>query len=557
MPHDAPASTDRDPELEALARTIIDANLYITLGTADPDGRPWVSPVYFATDDYRDFYWVSDPEAAHSRNLAVRPQMSGVIFDSQLPAYTGQAVYLSGVGAELSGPDLDRGLAIYPGAADRGAGTMTRDEIVPPSPYRLYRARASRLSVLCPSHPGQPCPRHGRAGDHRASITLTRCGLGEAGPGAAGPRSASPSVHVAFICADNLGGNPASGMRRFCPPGSIRPPRDLRHRMHVSSTTHRLPIACALAAVITIAACSSAPSQTTQTRAAAHAPVTAPARHSAPAVTRVTVPRSIAPPAPPPVPRVTVTRMRTADGSTVTVAVFSGPVRYVLHNGSEDPGALAARVVRAGPAVGGAERRQLLAAFNGGFKLAAGAGGYEQEGHVISPLHAGFASLVIDRSGQARIGVWGQGTPAQGEAVYSVRQNLKPLIMGGKPTAAAYDWSGWGATLGGGAYVARSALGQDAAGSLIYAASMSAVPIDLAEALAAHGARIAMQLDINPSWVQLDVASKPGGSLHAGVTGQYRPADQYLYGWSRDFLTVLAPPVPAPSTRPDLARIRP
>ena len=328
--------------------------------------------------------------------------------------------------------------------------------------------------------------------------------------------------------------------------------------MHVSSTKHRLPMAGALAVIVTIAACSSAPARMPQTRAAAHASAAhATGRDGAPVVTRVTAPRSTAPPAPPPVPRVTVTRMRTGDGSTVTVAVFSGPVRYVLHNGSEDPGALAARVVRAGPAVGGTERKQLLAAFNGGFKMAAGAGGYEQEGHVISPLHAGFASLVIDRSGQARIGVWGQGTPAQGEAVYSVRQNLKPLIMRGKPTVAAYDWSVWGATLGGGAYVARSALGQDAAGSLIYAASMSAVPIDLAEALAAHGARIAMQLDINPSWVQLDVASKPGGSLHAGVTGQYRPADQYLYGWSRDFLTVLAPPVPAPSTGPDLARIRP
>jgi len=246
----------------------------------------------------------------------------------------------------------------------------------------------------------------------------------------------------------------------------------------------------------------------------------------------------------------------------VTVAVFTGPVRYVLHNGSEDPGALAARVVRAGPAVGGTERKQLLAAFNGGFKLAAGAGGYEQEGHVISPLRAGLASLVIDRSGQARIGVWDQGTPAPGEAVYSVRQNLKPLVMGGKPTAAAYDWSVWGATLGGGAYVARSALGQDAAGDLIYAASMSAVPIDLAKALAVKGARIAMELDINPSWVQLDVASTPGGSLHAEVTGQYRPAGQYLYGWTRDFIAVLAPPVLpppvlAPYARPYLPRIRP
>ena len=228
--------------------------------------------------------------------------------------------------------------------------------------------------------------------------------------------------------------------------------------------------------------------------------------------------------------------MRTADGALVTVATFLGPVRYVLHDGSADPGPAASGLVRAGPAVTGAERSPLLAAFNGGFKLSAGAGGYMQEGHMISPLRPGFASLVIDRSGQARIGVWGRGLPAPGEAVYSVRQNLQPLVLNGRPTAASADWTLWGATLGGGAYVARSAIGQGAAGDLMYAASMSAVPADLAAALAGHGARIAMELDINPEWVQLDAAGIPGGALTAEIPGQYRPAGQYLAGWTRDFL---------------------
>jgi hypothetical protein len=231
----------------------------------------------------------------------------------------------------------------------------------------------------------------------------------------------------------------------------------------------------------------------------------------------------------------------------VLVATFRGPVRYVLHNGSGDPGPAAGRL-RGGPAVSGAERRQLLATFNGGFKLSAGVGGYEQEGHVISPLRPGLASLVIDRSGQARIGVWRHGVPAPGEAVYSVRQNLPPLVMNGRPTAAAADWGAWGATLGGGEYVARSALGQDGAGNLLFAASMSASPGDLASALARSGARIAMELDINPEWVQLDVARRPGGPLRAALPGQNRPANQYLLGWSRDFIAVLAPPASAAST---------
>jgi hypothetical protein len=241
-----------------------------------------------------------------------------------------------------------------------------------------------------------------------------------------------------------------------------------------------------------------------------------------------------------PAPQVAVSEVRTADGSIVTVATFRGPVQYVLHNGSRDPGPAAAGLVRAGPAVTGAERRRLLAAFNGGFKLGAGAGGYVQEGHVISSLRGGYASLVIDRSGRARIGIWGHGLPAPGEAVYSVRQNLQLLVDDGRPTPAAADWGLWGATLGGREDVGRSALGQDAAGDLIYAASMSTTPYDLADALARGGARVAMELDINPEWVQLDTAHRPGGRLTAAVPGQNHPAGQYLVGWTRDFITVLA-----------------
>ena len=59
-------------------------------------------------------------------------------------------------------------------------------------------------------------------------------------------------------------------------------------------------------------------------------------------------------------------------------------------------------------------------------------------------------------------------------------------------------------------------------------------------ALAGHGARIAMELDINPEWVQLDAAGTPGGALTAEIPGQYRPSDQYLAGWTRDG-AVLAP----------------
>ena len=54
--------------------------------------------------------------------------------------------------------------------------------------------------------------------------------------------------------------------------------------------------------------------------------------------------------------RVSVSHVRAADGSKITIAAFSGSVTYVLHNGSADPGKLLARQVTAGPKVAGASR---------------------------------------------------------------------------------------------------------------------------------------------------------------------------------------------------------
>ena len=229
-------------------------------------------------------------------------------------------------------------------------------------------------------------------------------------------------------------------------------------------------------------------------------------------------------------------------GHTVTVFRFrAGQVHYGLHVGSSDPPTGTAVVsADSSSTIGPQETASLLAAFNGGFLSTTGSGGFELNGQVLLPLQAGEASLVIDTDGTGHVGVWGQGVPAKGEQVASVRQNLPPLVVGGQPSPSITDVAAWGATLGGGSSVARSALGEDTQGDLLYAASMAALPSDLADALVSAGTSTAMELDINPEWVQLAVAPVPGGTLATGVPGQNRPADQYVVGWTRDFVTVLA-----------------
>jgi hypothetical protein len=228
------------------------------------------------------------------------------------------------------------------------------------------------------------------------------------------------------------------------------------------------------------------------------------------------------------------------NGDRVTLVRFHrGPVRFELHVGSLDPpGAIPNS--DSGPAVSGAQRPLLLAAFNGGFKQDTGAGGFDLNGTTLRALRPGLESVVIDSNGSAHVGVWAQQLPIPGERILSVRQNLPPLVFASRPSPNINDIAQWGATLGGGAVVARSALGQDPRGNIVYAASMHALPADLAQALLEVGVTDAMELDINPEWVQLAVADTAGGPLSPGIPAQNRPASQYLTGWTRDFITVTA-----------------
>jgi uncharacterized protein YhbP (UPF0306 family) len=154
---------DQQQDFETLARTIIDSNMYMVLGTADESGQPWVSPVYYASAEYREFYWVSSPEVRHSRNIAVRPQIGIVIFNSQVPIGTGQGVYMSAIAEQLTGADLDRGIEIFSRTSlGHGGREWTREDIGEAALYRLYRATALEHWIRDPV--GRP--------DHRTPVTV-------------------------------------------------------------------------------------------------------------------------------------------------------------------------------------------------------------------------------------------------------------------------------------------------------------------------------------------------------------------------------------------------
>jgi nitroimidazol reductase NimA-like FMN-containing flavoprotein (pyridoxamine 5'-phosphate oxidase superfamily) len=147
-----------------MARGIIESNRYMVLGTADKDGVPWVTPVWFAQSDHRRFMWVSSPERRHSRNVRVRPEVSIAIFDSRVAVGSARAVYMSARVEELSGAELERDVVFFDTAsqAQRLTRRWTLEDMLAPAPYRLYRATVSQHWVLDPDS----------SPDDRAEVTI-------------------------------------------------------------------------------------------------------------------------------------------------------------------------------------------------------------------------------------------------------------------------------------------------------------------------------------------------------------------------------------------------
>jgi pyridoxine/pyridoxamine 5'-phosphate oxidase len=130
-------------DLDETAHAIIDAGAYMTLATADADGVPWASPVWFAPEDDRRFYWVSRPDRQHSRNLAARPRLSLVIFDSRAPIGTGQGVYVAAHGEQLSGEEVEHGIGVFSTRSlAQGGKAWSTDDVDDGARLRLYRATA-------------------------------------------------------------------------------------------------------------------------------------------------------------------------------------------------------------------------------------------------------------------------------------------------------------------------------------------------------------------------------------------------------------------------------
>ncbi len=191
-----------------------------------------------------------------------------------------------------------------------------------------------------------------------------------------------------------------------------------------------------------------------------------------------------------------------------------------------------------------ADRPQLAAAFNGGFKSINGHYGMMVGGQVIAPPNpeTDTATLAVYADGRVDLGAW--QTIRTSPELVSYRQNCPLLIDQGAVVVQNHSGAAWGLTVLNAMYVWRSGLGRTADGSLIYAAGNRLSARELAQALQQAGAVEAMQLDINSAWVHwLNYARDGRGVLHLVplVSGMIYHPNQYLTPGDRDFFYLTWP----------------
>ena len=141
---EVPVSTT---DLEVMAKRVLDTNRYMTIATLGEDGHPWVTPVYFSPDRYRYMFWISGPDAQHSRNIRAHPEVTIVVFDSSVPIGAAEAVYMRAEAVEVADPSAEDCDAAFRQRFEE-IKAFTPLELQAPAPLRLYRAGVKQHWVL-------------------------------------------------------------------------------------------------------------------------------------------------------------------------------------------------------------------------------------------------------------------------------------------------------------------------------------------------------------------------------------------------------------------------
>ncbi|MCW6006497.1 pyridoxamine 5'-phosphate oxidase family protein [Micromonospora sp. CPCC 205371] len=134
-------------EFWATVPRLLAEHRYLVLGTADDDGRPWVTPVFYAADGEHRVVWVSAPDSRHSRNIAARPDVAITVFDTHAPIGGAEALYLEAIADPVVDDARATALALL-NTRLPASRQLRPDDLEPAGPMRLYQATIIKHYML-------------------------------------------------------------------------------------------------------------------------------------------------------------------------------------------------------------------------------------------------------------------------------------------------------------------------------------------------------------------------------------------------------------------------
>ena len=127
--------------LTATARSLLDASSLCAIATVSSGGRAHINTAYFAWNPKFELVWLSEPRAAHSRNVHMNDSVAVAVSDSsQRWGGLDRGIQLFGVARRAEGSEAEDAEAVY---AARFPGYREL-ELTAYAPY-VFRPRRVKL----------------------------------------------------------------------------------------------------------------------------------------------------------------------------------------------------------------------------------------------------------------------------------------------------------------------------------------------------------------------------------------------------------------------------
>ncbi len=128
--------------LLAEAREYLEAHHVLTLATVD-DGGAWATPLFYASDERLDLYFLSDPATRHCAGIHRYPRVSAAVHDASRGWREIRGLQLRGEAGPVADAALGAGLDRYAAKFPFALGLCRLE-----GPHRLYRIHPTWLRLI-------------------------------------------------------------------------------------------------------------------------------------------------------------------------------------------------------------------------------------------------------------------------------------------------------------------------------------------------------------------------------------------------------------------------